>query len=457
MGLEKQIKGYQKQIVLLLWGRWTLASTAWYLFLWGIGVVLAKIFFAIPTLHLFWPAVLIAISAQICLIVAFRHQPDSKIIRAMLDLKNRNGGLVMADAEVDLNGWNYTPPNEADLKFHGKPSKAGKTALLGLLFLTICFVIPKKAVTFTNNKIDISRQASEIEDKIETLEDLKVIEDLEADMFREELADVMNESQGDKPERTFDAIDSLQQSLNSEADKAAEDIQDAMKELAKTEAMAKALNESADKLSPEALAEAMKKLSEMKDAACEKMQQAACMNNELCEAMASQNLSPEMLEQLSKELNECNMEAGELLQKLIDAELIDGQCGNCENGLSEEDIEAIKAILAEGDCEGVAKAFGACKGGISRGPGHAAMAWKDPSDKSDVKFKAQQIDANAANIKQAELVGMSLGAPTDLKAGPQSGGGLKTKGSGGTSYGKRKLLPKHKNSVQNFFQPKGKK
>ncbi len=94
------------------------------------------------------------------------------------------------------------------------------------------------------------------------------------------------------------------------------------------------------------------------------------------------------------------------------------------------------------------------RGGLNRGRGDAPMTWKDPSSEEGSKFEEQTLPpASLAAIRDSQVVGASVGAPTlDDGGGASSGGALAGAAAGGGSANTQVILPEHRGSVQRYFE-----
>ncbi len=172
-------------------------------------------------------------------------------------------------------------------------------------------------------------------------------------------------------------------------------------------------------------------------------------------------LTPEQLEQLKKIAKACRggkLANGEMLKRLAEEGLIDPSELQALEDAGDLDPEALALMLGEAgkDPAGIGAALRmAMRGpGGPGGGGPAPLTWKDPSSEVGTKFKQTALPApKLDDIKQSQLTGVSLGAPTVNKnATPDTTGALAQAQSGGGSAATQAILPKHRAVVEKYFK-----
>ena len=93
------------------------------------------------------------------------------------------------------------------------------------------------------------------------------------------------------------------------------------------------------------------------------------------------------------------------------------------------------------------------RGGITRGPGHAEMIWKDPASEEGAAFDPQVLPpARARDLADAQKLGVSRTTPqTEADAAGSAGGALTGTASGGGSAAEAVVLPRHRGAVERYF------
>jgi len=114
-------------------------------------------------------------------------------------------------------------------------------------------------------------------------------------------------------------------------------------------------------------------------------------------------------------------------------------------------IDPAKLAQAQSAAEGGGRPG---RGGISRGRGDAPMTWKDPSNEEGAEFEEQALPPGAMrSMKDAELVGVSVGAPDEAEGESASAGGALSgaEAAGGSAH-RQTTLPQHRRAVERYFE-----
>lgn len=108
------------------------------------------------------------------------------------------------------------------------------------------------------------------------------------------------------------------------------------------------------------------------------------------------------------------------------------------------------------DATNEAKLSGAGSGGISRGRGDAAMSWGDESPGQTEKLNTKLLPpASEMDTDHHQMVGLSANAP-EVKPQGESAGKVDFDASGGKTSWRRRLAPRHRDAVREYFTNKGK-
>ncbi len=94
------------------------------------------------------------------------------------------------------------------------------------------------------------------------------------------------------------------------------------------------------------------------------------------------------------------------------------------------------------------------RGGVNRGRGDAAMTWRDPTSEEGAAFDEKTLPpASLRSIKDSELIGASVGAPTKAEGDRSSEtGALAGAEADGGAANRQIVLPKHRGSVERYFE-----
>jgi hypothetical protein len=430
--------------------------------IWGVAVLVIR-----QLLHsnefLLWPVVALPLVVVLSWIWAKRRCPTDAVVRALLDARCRMGGLLMADGEIDLGNWRKSMCETPLPAVRWLWGRSLIILLAASAFVLAAFLMPQRFFTGLgqpgNRAIDT--QVAQLAKQIELLKDEKLLTPEKAQAMDKSLEQAKAQATSDDPAKTLEAMDHLGQIIAQTAQQAAQDAaQDAKKEDQASQ-LAQAIQKASQGMSPEALGEAMKELSKMtQEAAAQDAALAQATKGELGDAIDKSQLTPQQLADLAKALKDASGEHLDQLQHLAQAGLA-----------SEDSFEACKATCEGDDPGALAQALAGCqgegdiaaaidsasglpgRGGTSRGPGAAALTWKDASNADNVTFKETPLSPSAiSSMKDTVRLGISAADPTkkDNAGGESVGGSLNGAGGAGAAY-KQMLLPRHRQAVEQYF------
>jgi hypothetical protein len=388
----------------------------------------------------------------------WRRLPPFSGVRANYDRLNSCGGVIMSEEAGDMTEWQPRLPQAAvpALKWRG-----GRTlGILGLAaaFVAVALLLPERLTRFAQNQpLEISQLVEELQTEVQTLEEEKILDEKKAAELDRQLSKLKEDSSGLDPNKTWEALDHIKQSNADAAQQAAEEALSKLTALTQAEAIAAALQMAADANLSEAVATAAAlDLATMMKAA--KLEEGLLKGKIPAELLSNlDGLSKEEMEKLLRSIQFNKENFGKAVAKLANLRLIDAkllsQCkkaGKCPN------IGELAEFLCQGGtnacdsyCE-LAKSY--CRGGVTRGRGDAPMTWTDGSDEDGAKFKEEALPPST-QLSDAQLVGVSRAAPDlsgdDAVAGH---GVLQNASASGGSAHSQVILPRHKQTVQRFFQ-----
>jgi hypothetical protein len=203
----------------------------------------------------------------------------------------------------------------------------------------------------------------------------------------------------------------------------------------------------------------MKALADLtKDAAEDGQLFDDALSREMMEGLKTGTLRKEQLKQLSAALSKAKGRLAERLAELRKAGVIDLETLKACEKAGQCDSAGLAAFLAEnGDEMSVADILSAWnqpgKGGVNRGRGDAPMTWSDGTSEQGAKFKEQVLSpASLAGLKDSQLAGRSVGAPSVENNGAARSGALAGASTGGGSAFTQTVLPRHKGAVKRYFE-----
>ncbi|MBB6428840.1 hypothetical protein HNQ40_000646 [Algisphaera agarilytica] len=390
--------------------------------------------------------------------------PSADKARALFDHENELGGLMMVEAE-GRESWSgqMSRLREPSVRWRGGPSA-------WCLVASVCFVIaamlvPMPGQAAERGRLDVSRSVEAIQRQVEVLEEEHILDSPDADQIRQAAERIGEEARGDDPSKTWEALDHLADKIEQAADEAVELAQQRKDEAAAAQALSEALEQGAQTLSSERLSEAMSALAELSESAAGlPTLEGLTLPPELAEALSqsgidASQLSEEMLQQLAEMMAGRQEELQAMLDALAEAGLCEGGGSGSGGAEAMDAAELLEWLSGDGECDGqgvlaMCRGMRAGRGGLSRGPGHAEMIWKDPASKEGVEFDPNLLPPSRMNeLRDAQLLGTSRGAPQQVDgATGSSGGALAGATAGGGSAAEVVVLPRHRAAVQRYFE-----
>lgn len=447
----KRIKELRRRIMLLLaWDACFRAAVVW--------------FFGCSALVLLWRILQWSMPhvALICLVgllffclgsigLGLRKRPTMESIAALMDARLGGGGLIMANNE------NWQIPDTHALA----PRWNGRTPLIYMLIAVSLLVLAVKVPLVGKNPfvelpLEIGSMIDEMEEQVGLLEEIEFIEEEQAMEWSNLIQSLEQESNGQDPAVTFEALDQLadriQDAVAVEIDSRRMEVQKREELIAALKSALKAYDDNRDQADA-----AMQELSDL-------LQKAAQENphlKELLESLpafgmqqvAASCLTPEEARMLAERMSQMTKEDLERMQQLLQQGMC--QSGSCQRPGGEE---ALKKFLAENPgctnlmlCAGMTPSSG---WGIDRGPGHAPISWLGESSEEGIDFEEQVLTAaKLDSLANSEMVGESYSAPeVNANAAVSKGGALDGTRASDSAATTHTVLPQHRETVNRFFE-----
>jgi len=491
---SQRISELRRSIWVALWIRATATSFAIGLWICGSVIMAARLLWEAPITTTAWSLCLLPLLAIAAAIYAARRVPGEQKLRAELDRVNQADGLLMAEGEVALDQWETVVAERT--KRRPKVSwdfkrSLGMLAFAGV-FAILTLVLPSSWLrndeVQAGPSLDVARTVDRLEKQLQTLEELSIVPKEEIESLREELNRVEKNAEGTSPAKTLESLQHAETHLANLAEEGATEAAETARETGQLADAADAIDGAIEGLPESALEEAMKELAKMTEEAAEDAAQSDAVNSEgLQEAaeMCKNGLSPDNLKDLADSLKDCFNKNNDLLKQLAENGLIDPQIlkdalkridpqqlqqiiaqlkkcqgGQCPPGDLEKILEEMGIMIdpnGGGDCEGQCIGAILCaglpgRGGITRGPGAAALQFNGETDEQGAIFNNQMmtpggLDADAGSMRTA----VTRGGPSEdeERAVSVSGGLSGGAGSGGSHT--RRILPQHRAVVQDYF------
>lgn len=427
---------------------------------WGLAVLVFRVTLRVERARLFWPVLALVPVVAVACIHGRRRLPSLRQVKALFDSHNGCGGMLMAADEIRLRGWseaaNLTAP-KIHWKFH---RRLGCLAVVAM-FVGLCFFAPTRPLAAgAAGAMNIDHDVDRIAKKIETLEELEILEEETTTALQEMLKNVQEDAAGNDPVKTFEALDHLEQLTAGAARKEAESALGGVEKMTKAQSLAGALRQGVGSLQQPRREEAISELAQtLRETMRENQTLCEALSPDIAEATREGKFSPGQLGELAEVLKKCKACDREMLQKLCDARLIDPETLRlCERLGRCCDARALVEMLGE-PCDAISVAeacaqCNACRGGVTRGRGDAEMTWTSGSDPDGSKFRELLLSPGAMpRLDESRTVGVSKGTPQiDAQGGPSVSGALRGAPAGGGSAITHTVPPRHRAAVKRYFQ-----
>ncbi|HVR41427.1 MAG TPA: hypothetical protein VMU84_20190 [Thermoanaerobaculia bacterium] len=440
----------RRRMAFILFARRFLAIAAIWCAAWGGAILIARLTSIGTSLNPAWGLALLPLLLVAAVLHARRAQPSIDQLTALLDAHAGHGGLLMASRTIDLGAWEVRETNAPRISWNSRKP-------IGLAIASGAFVIAAAFVpassTSDHPPLDVSADVQRLETRVQLLKEEQVIPPERAEVLANALDQLKQEAAGDDPAKAWETLDSIDDATTRAAREAADAAVRRAEELTKAEAMANALADGT--VDPSKLAEGMRDLeAETKDdGLLDKL------SPELQQAIKNHTLSEKQLEQLAHAAKMTKEQLRHTLQKMRSASMIDEkslrQFDSAAESSNRDDLARfLKQNASETRLSDAVGQFCLGKGGVDRGRGDAPMFFGDESDENG-KFKEQTLPpAAAASLAQSQLVAVSAGAPDADGNDRSTGGALTQTPTGGGSALTPVVLPRHRGTVQRFFERK---
>jgi hypothetical protein len=348
---ERRIRSFRQRITFVLMAKNSLFALTAFGFALGILVIITRAVFYASASQLLWILLLIPLLIVGAFIYAARMTPSREQARAAIEAHNKCGGLLLAAESSDIGGWLDRLGSLKEPKLAWKSRRMLVTFLLAAVLVAVSFAIPQRFVSVVSARsLDVSEEVTALNEKVAKLEEEKVIPQDEAQKLEDQLKEIQREALGADPFKTWEALDHMEESLNTKLD---EEVKNSLAEANNLEGLselASGLQESSKTLDPKLMTAAMSQLAGLMDKA---LAESDALKNSLSAETVSQcqsgSLNAEGLSELAKALQGSSSDLSAKLQRLADANLIDpselGKLGQ----LSKVDAESLSEFLKKNE------------------------------------------------------------------------------------------------------------
>lgn len=418
---------------------------------------------------------LVLCAAAAALLRAERLTPSKRKLLVWLDANSQCGGFLAASTETDCSAWagRIAPP------LRPRVTMLFPTAIF-LAFLAAAAFLPATLLIRTENvlagpgRLDVNREKNELKEKLEILEQEPLVPQEEIEQAKESLDDIVENSLGSSPAKTFESIDALNGMADELATKASQSLARSAENFQRLSQAASALSDqSAEAQDRDKALEQFRQLAE----------QLAANDPSLAEALKqsgdnlSPSMTPEQLRSFADAMSKGAQDLKERLERLSQARSNQArqqseQGGTGDTGFANEsdyenNAESLRQWLEEnapgadelagaacpGEGEGqgrsVVRGDGAPgSGGISRGRGDAPLNFTGETE--DVGDERRDIVLNNNRIGQSAAIQEFRTKPGEETSERAKTGHLSGSGEA-AEHSETRILPSHRESVRRYF------
>lgn len=348
---ERRISSFRQRITLVLTAKNSLFALTAFGFALGILVIIARAVFYASSAQLLWFFLLIPLLFLGAFIRAAKLTPSRAQARAAIEAHNKCGGLLLAAESEDIGEWQGRLSGLREPRLAWKSHRTLTAFALAAVLVAVSFAIPQRFVSAVSARsLDVSEEVAALNEKVAKLEEEKVIPQDEAQKLEDQLKEIEREARGADPFKTWEALDHMEESLNTKLD---EEVKNSLAEANNLEGLselATGLQESSKTLDPKLMTAAMSQLAGLMDKA---LAESEALKNALSAETVSQcqsgSLNAEGLSELAKALQGSSSDLSAKLQRLADANLIDpSQLGKLGQ-LSKVDAESLSEFLKKNE------------------------------------------------------------------------------------------------------------
>lgn len=393
-------------------------------------------------------------------LAALRKVPGPAGLRARIDRSHGCGGLLMAAGEVEAGPWQDRLDGLAPPAVTWRGGRTLLTAGLSLAFLAGSLLLPREGFTPPAPPLEIGRQAADLAARIDLLAESRILPPERAEALRQGIARLAQQARGDDPSRTWEALDHIAETVEEQADRAADQAARQAEKARQGGALAEALALNERGLDPRRLGEAMQALADLareaglEQAALEladQMRPDAFAGTEGCPGLPDAAALRALAQGFVERSAACRELAARLAERLdpdaLERVLAGSPAWDPRDlaALLPADAEAVASLLARGP---------AGRGAPTRGPGSAPLCAGEPEE-IRARFEAVALPPAAVAREQSRLVGLSRGAPPAAEGAGSAGGALAGATAGPGSAERAAILPRHRKTVERFFERSG--
>lgn len=458
------------QIEFFLFLRHSLINISIVIFSTGLFLMIFRMFLPIKTIISFWYIFLglVILSIGFTIIQTKPLIPNKESLRTLIEKRNNCGGLLVTAAENSIQGWeeNLVVNEFPVVRWYG--GKIITVFLLGIAFLLFTFFLPDKNFSFKDpGNINISPEIKNISSSFKKMEEEDLISQETTDNIIKSLQTLENNSLGNDPEKTLEALDQAEQNKENLLAKSRVKGLAEIERLANLEAIIKAISDLNDSKSTNSgiNKRAMKDFAKMlKNNMANKsfpLPSTLSLNPNLLKALEKGTLTANQMKKLMKSIQKTKADLLNKMTRLKKLKFIDAKYLKICHNAGKCRAEALKAFLQKEAIDDEVQNYLAlannANGGISRGRGDADITFGEKVSRNGFGFKNQHLPASIyQDIYNNELLSIEAVSPiSDVNPSLSSTSSKKylAPSNGGRSI-KSITLPQHKSVVKKYFKRK---
>jgi len=413
---------------------------------------------------------LVLASLAIAFYRAIRLTPPKRKLMIWLDANAHCGGLLAASLETDCSAWAGTIklPQAPELTMQFPAARFLALLTAAIFFAATFWADTGQAFRMGPGALDVHEEKEELESKLEILEQEPLVPQEEIEAARETLTELVENSSGATPARTFEGIEALRDLTDSLAANASRALERSAENFERLSQTAAALSS----LSPEVHGRS-KALEQLKQLA----EQLAADDAALAEFLKqsgdnlASNMTPEQLQSLAEQLANGSQDMRERLEKLAQARRDQMQQQNGQGGQGQGQSGGETGLANDSDYENSADALqqwleenapGASElsdaagqgdgepgsGGITRGRGDAMLMFTGQTE--DVGDQRQDLMLENHRPGQSVTLMEFATDPGEETAERAKAGNLSGTGQS-AEHAETRILPSHRESVRRYF------
>ncbi len=453
----------------------------------------------------------------ISIVLAGRCRLSQEKAIAVIDSYNRAGGLSIASFETGDSSWNDHLPGSPEIPVvRANLNRRLPVLLLSFAFLLAAGLVPLYSFNRDEDRVmDLKGLEREAKMQIEALEETAVLPVEEATQLEETLENIISSADSHDPAKTFEALDQLNDKLQKEGAKAAQNAACSLDELERLKEQARQLQQT-DPSRQNELKARQNQLEKSFSTSQTAGEMSGKTKNSIKKGLEAVNPdgspSAEQIRQAARELEKYieqkAQEKRQMLQKLRKAQVIDqktfeklkkegkikpvtdfnqlnpddtiivapdqsgnveqmpgdgsannpatqGQQGDGQSGQSQSQQGEGQNSSVEGQSGQSGQTGSSMQPGTgeaSRGGGSTPVLFNRKSSEHNIRYKDENLpQPGRQSLDDSVAIGIGISAPTVEQNNPAENGPAAQK-PGSSSAKTEVILPRHRNVVKNFFE-----